>query len=67
MKRFTWSKKDTIAWCQQAIKVLAPYLIVIIPVVVAQLPRDWAYATIVIYILNRIWDALRRWYGTGPT
>lgn len=62
-KRWQWNRADTIAWANQAIRVLAPYLIVIIPVLIDQLPKDWAYATVTIYILNRIWDALRRWYS----
>ncbi len=63
--RFTWNHADTIAWFNKAVAVLAPYLVVIIPVLISQLPKDWAYSAILIYVLQRIWDALRRFY-TGP-
>jgi hypothetical protein len=63
--RWHWNKADTLAWLNQAWKVLIPYLVVIIPVLIGQIPKEWGYAGITIYILNRIWDAARRWYQ-GP-
>lgn|GEM_PF-5124430 len=58
--RWQWNKADTIAWCNQAVKVLAPYLVVIIPVLIGNIDKDWAYSAVIVYILNRIWDALKR-------
>ena len=63
--RFSWNSADTRAWLDKAIKVLVPYLVVIIPVLISQLPKDWAYSAIVVYVLQRVWDALRRFYD-GP-
>ena len=62
-KRYVWTRTDMKAWLAQAWKVLIPYLIVIIPVLIGQIPKDWAYATAAVYLLNRVWDALRRWYS----
>lgn len=56
--QFSWNKADTIKFAQEAVKVLAPYLIVIIPVLIGQVPQDWAYAAVTIYILNRIRSAV---------
>lgn len=59
-KRFTLNKQDLIAWGQQTLIFLAPYLIALIPVFINQIPKDWEYAVITIWGLNRIWDLLRR-------
>lgn len=59
-KRFTLNKQDLIGWGQQTLTFLAPYLIALIPVFINQIPKDWEYAVITIWILNRIWDLLRR-------
>ena len=61
--RWTWTKADTHAWFSQAWKVLIPYILVIIPAIIGQLPKDWAYTAVVVYILNRVWDAVRRYYS----
>ena len=57
-KKFTWNKEDTIKFLKDALKVSAPYLIVIIPVLLNQIPEDWGYATITIFILQRVRKAL---------
>ena len=57
-KKFQWNKADTIKFFQDSVRVLAPYLIVIIPVLIEQLPKDWAYSAIVIYVLQRIRAAI---------
>lgn len=59
--KFSWNEADTKAFLHQAVRVLIPYAIVIIPVLIQQLPTDWAYSAIAIYILNRVYDALRRY------
>ena len=56
--RFHWNKSDTQAFVGQAVKVLAPYLIVILPVLIGQIPKDWAWAAITLYVLQRIQSAL---------
>lgn len=59
--RFHWNAADTLAFFQQAKawNVLIPYIIVIIPVLIDQIPKDWAYAAIVIYALQRALLALK--------
>jgi len=57
--RFHWNRADTQVFVQQAVRVLAPYIVVIIPVLVGQIPKDWAYATVTVYVLNRIWSAVQ--------
>ena len=59
-KRFTLNRADIIGWGRQTLIFLAPYLIALIPVFIEQVPKDWEYAIITIWGLNRIWDLLRR-------
>ena len=54
-------KEDWIAAGKRALIFLAPFLLVVIPVVIEKLPADWAYSAIVLYILNRLTDLLRRY------
>ena len=56
--RFHWNKADTTVFLQQAVRVLAPYLIVILPVLIGQIPKDWALAAVTLYVLQRIQSAL---------
>lgn len=56
--RFHWNIQDTKAFLWQAVKVLAPYLIVILPVLIGQIPKDWAWAAVTLYVLQRIQSAL---------
>jgi hypothetical protein len=53
-KRFKWNKEDTIKFAKDTFKVLAPYILVIIPVLIGEIPSDWAYASISLFILHRI-------------
>ena len=63
-KRLQWNKADTIKFGQDALKVLTPYLLVIIPVLVSQIPDDWAYSAIVLFLLQRARVALELfWKG----
>ena len=57
-KAWKWNKQDTIKFLQDSVRVLAPYLIVIIPVLIEQLPKDWAYSAMVIYALQRARSAI---------
>jgi hypothetical protein len=60
--RWQWNKADTIAFLKEALKYAAPYLIVIIPVLIGQIPKDYAYASAIIWVLSRIVSALTLWY-----
>ena len=60
-KRFQLNKADMLAWGHRTLQTLAPYLIALIPVVIAHIPSTWEYGIITVWILNRIWDLLRRY------
>ena len=64
-KRFTLNKADIYAWLERTLQTLAPYIIALIPVAIDQVPKDWQYAVLTVWVLNRIYDLLRRWYQ-GP-
>jgi len=53
-KKFQWNKADTAKFLQDTLRVLAPYFVVILPVVLQQIPKDWAYSAILIFVLQRI-------------
>ncbi|TVL99536.1 MAG: hypothetical protein CV087_17405 [Candidatus Brocadia sp. WS118] len=57
-KKFSWNREDTVKFAKDALRVLAPYLIVIIPVLIDQLPKEWAYSAAVIYVLQRVRAAI---------
>ena len=59
--QFALIKQDWIAAGKRGIVFLAPFLVVIIPVIVEKLPTDWAYSAIVLFLLNRLTDILRRY------
>lgn len=52
-KKWTLNKADAIAWSKDALKVLAPYLIVLIPVLIEQLPKEAFWTGIAIFTLQR--------------
>lgn len=51
---------DLIAFLKNALIFLAPTLLVLIPSIIGIIPSDWKYAVIVIYVLNRATDLIRR-------
>lgn len=57
-KKWAWNREDTLKFLKEALRVSAPYLIVIIPVLIEQLPKEWAYSAIVIYVLQRVRSAI---------
>lgn len=61
--QWTLNEADYIAWGNRTLQTLAPYLIALIPVVISQVPADWQYAVLTVWILNRVWDLLRRFYA----
>lgn len=60
-KRFTLNKADLIGFGQRTLQTLAPYLVALIPVLISQVPKDWPYAVLTVWLLNRAWDLLRRY------
>ena len=65
-KRFTLNKTDLVAWGHRTLQTLAPYLIALIPVVTAHIDPTWKYAVIAVWLLNRVWDLLRRFVNGTP-
>ena len=61
-KQFTLNSNDVVAWGKNALWFLAPTLLVLLPSIIGILPSDWKYTALVIYILNRATDLLKRWY-----
>lgn len=61
-KSGTLNKQDWIDWGNRTLQTLAPYLIALIPVVIAQVDPQWQYAVLTVWVLNRVYDLLRRWY-----
>lgn len=57
-KSFSWNGADTKKFLGETLRVLAPYLVVILPVLIQQLPKDWAYASVVLFILQRVRSAV---------
>lgn len=64
-KRFSLNKADLIGWGNRTLQTLAPYLIALIPVVILNIPKEWEYAVATVWVLQRVYDLLRRWYQ-GP-
>ena len=60
-KRFTLNRADWLAFLQRTLQTLTPYLVALIPVLISQIPKDWPYAVITVWLLNRVWDLLRRY------
>lgn len=52
-KKFQLNKADLMVWSKDALKVLAPYLIVLIPVLIEQLPKEAFWTGVAIFILQR--------------
>lgn len=57
-KSFSWNKADTVKFLQDSLRVLGPYLIVIIPVLIGQVPKDVAWSAVAIYLLQRARSAI---------
>ena len=62
-KRFQFNHNDLLAWLKQTKKVWVPYLLALIPVVIQQVPAEWTYAVITVWVLNRIYSFLTLWYA----
>lgn len=57
-KSFSWNSEDTKKFLGETLRVLAPYLVVVIPVLINQLPKDWAYASVILFVLQRVRSAV---------
>jgi hypothetical protein len=64
--RWSWNYTDTYNWCMQTIIFLTPFILALMPVIIEKVPREWAYGTVTLFILNRFTDFLRRWYAGQP-
>lgn len=62
--RFSLNKSDLMAWGERTLQTLAPYLVALIPVVIDQVPKGYEHAVLVVWILNRIYDLLRRYVAS---
>jgi hypothetical protein len=53
-KRFTWNKQDTMKFLTDTLRVIGPYLIVIIPVVIEKFPKEATWTVIAVFLLQRV-------------
>lgn len=51
---------DVVEWLKNALIFLAPTLVVLLPSIVGIIPTEWKYAAVIIYVLNRLTDLIRR-------
>ena len=59
--KWQWNEIDTLSWVKNALWVLIPTLLVFLPSLIGIIPVDWKYAALIIYFLNRVTDALKKW------
>ena len=59
-KRFTLNKADWVGFGKRTLQTLAPYLVALIPVLISKVPASWEYAVLTVWVLNRVYDLLRR-------
>lgn len=60
-KRFEMKKEDWQKFGTEALTKLAPYLLVLIPVALSQLPAEASYTVIVVWVLQRLQTLLTLW------
>ena len=58
-KSFSMTPQDRAIFWNTTLINLAPYLVALIPVAIEQVPVDWAYATVVVFLLQRVWSFLK--------
>lgn len=56
---FQMTTKDWEVFANTTLINLAPYLVAIIPVAIERVPADWAYATLTVFLLQRLWSFLK--------
>jgi hypothetical protein len=57
-KKWDWNSADTKKFFEDLLRVSAPYLVVIIPVVISQIPDEVAWGVTVVWLLQRARVAL---------
>lgn len=57
-KRFQWNSVDSKKFLEDALRVSAPYLVVIIPVLISQIPDEVAWGATAVWLLQRARVAL---------
>lgn len=58
--KFSLNSKDINNWKENALKFLVPFLLVFIPAVIQVIPTEWKYGALVLYVLNVLYDLLRK-------
>lgn len=58
-KSFSMTSADWKIFWSTTLTNLAPYLVALIPVIIERVPTDWAYATVVVFLLQRAWSFLK--------
>jgi len=53
-RKYSFNRSDLSKFGKDALKVLAPYLIVIIPVLISNLPEEAAWSAIAVFLLQRV-------------
>lgn len=60
-ERFKMRSEDWKKFGTEALTKLAPYLLVLIPVALSQLPAEASYTVIVVWVLQRLQTLLTLW------
>lgn len=58
-KSFSMTSQDWTIFANTTLINLAPYLVALIPVAIERVPADWAYATVAVFLLQRLWSFLK--------
>jgi hypothetical protein len=58
--RFSISKDELYQWAHNTLVFAAPLLVVMIPVLVKDVPVDWKYGALTLYVLNITLDFARK-------
>lgn len=51
---FTMTTEDWNSFCEETLVKISPYLIVVIPVFIEELPKELAYGAILVFLLQRL-------------
>lgn len=64
--RFTLNRADVIKWIKNALIFLGPALLVLIASLIKAIPSDLKNGALVLYVLNVLYDLLRKWINGEP-
>ncbi len=59
-RRFELNRADWKRWGKNALIFLGPTLIVLFTSISEQIPKDWAFGAVLLYLLNLALDLLRK-------